>query len=65
MTNRPSAAKITALAKRLRSAMDSGKGCKPLRQDLPTGDIDAAYAVQEANTRSVFLPNTTGRQPCQ
>jgi 2-keto-4-pentenoate hydratase len=42
---------IPALAKRLRTAMDSGKGCKPLRNDLPAGDLDAAYAVQEANTK--------------
>jgi len=38
---------IAALAKRLRTAMDTGKGCKPLRNDLPAGDVDAAYAVQE------------------
>ncbi len=51
MSNRATAAKITTLAKRLRTAIETGKGCKPLRNDLPAGDIDAAYAVQEANTK--------------
>ena len=31
--------------------METGSGCKPLRKDLPEGDLDAAYAVQETNTK--------------
>ena len=60
MTNHTSPAKITALAKRLRTALDSGKGCKPLRNDLPAGDLDAAYAVQETNTKHWLK---AGRRP--
>ena len=41
---------ITALAKRLRDAAGNGKPCKPLRDDLPALDLNAAYAVQETNT---------------
>ena len=51
MTDRSNPAKITSLAKRLRTAMKTGKGCKPLRHDLPAIDLDAAYAVQESNTK--------------
>ncbi len=60
MTKPTSPAKITGLAKRLRTAMDSGKGCEPLRNDLPAGDLDAAYAVQEANTKHWLK---AGRRP--
>ncbi|MSP50978.1 MAG: 2-keto-4-pentenoate hydratase [Alphaproteobacteria bacterium] len=42
---------IAGLAERLRGAYDSGIPCPPVRGGLPTGDIAAAYAVQEANTR--------------
>lgn len=38
------------LAERIRSAYDSGVPCEPIRDQLPEDDIDAAYAVQEANT---------------
>ena len=51
---------IAALARRLRTAMDTGKGCKPLRNDLPDGDLDAAYAVQETNTKHWLK---AGRRP--
>ncbi|MCZ6844588.1 MAG: hypothetical protein O7F69_01695 [Alphaproteobacteria bacterium] len=40
-----SATKIAALAKRLRTAIETGNGCKPLRNDLPAVDLAAAYAV--------------------
>lgn len=42
---------IDRLAKRLRQAGDTGKPCKPVRKDLPERDLDAAYAVQDANTQ--------------
>lgn len=42
--------KINELALRLRRAGETGKPCKPVRNDLPDLDLDAAYAVQEANT---------------
>lgn len=51
---------ISTLARRLRTAMDTGKGCKPLRNDLPDGDLDAAYAVQETNTKHWLK---AGRRP--
>ncbi len=51
MAERNTITGVPTLAKRLRTAMDSGKGCKPLRHDLPDGDLDAAYAVQESNTK--------------
>lgn len=51
MSGRTTTAKISALAKRLRTATESGIGCAPLRHDLPALDLDAAYAVQETNTQ--------------
>ncbi|MEK9965355.1 MAG: fumarylacetoacetate hydrolase family protein [Rhodospirillaceae bacterium] len=51
MARKPSATKINALAKRLRDAQDTGTPCSPVRADLPERDLDAAYAVQDANTR--------------
>jgi 2-keto-4-pentenoate hydratase len=41
---------IDTLARNLREAARTGKPCAPVRHDLPERDIDAAYAVQEANT---------------
>ena len=41
---------IAALAERIRTAYESGIPCAPLRDQLPEGDLDAAYAIQEANT---------------
>ncbi|MCZ6838346.1 MAG: fumarylacetoacetate hydrolase family protein [Alphaproteobacteria bacterium] len=55
-----SATKIAALAKRLRTAIETGNGCKPLRNDLPAVDLDAAYAVQETNTKHWLK---AGRRP--
>jgi len=51
MAKRPTPSGIASLARRLRTAMEGGKGCKPLRHDLPALDLDAAYAVQETNTK--------------
>ncbi len=41
---------IEALAERLRRAEETGKPCGPIRDHLPEGDVEAAYAVQRANT---------------
>jgi 2-keto-4-pentenoate hydratase len=42
--------KIQALARRIRDAYDKGVPCPPVRTELKPGDIDAAYAIQQANT---------------
>lgn len=57
-----SATIIAALAKRLRTAIETGNGCKPLRNDLPAVDLDAAYAVQETNTKHWLK---AGRRPVE
>lgn len=44
-------ATITEAALALRTAHDTGKPCPPVRARLPKGDVDAAYAVQDENTR--------------
>jgi len=41
---------ITAAARRIRNAAKTGKPCKPIRDLLKKGDVDAAYAVQQINT---------------
>jgi 2-keto-4-pentenoate hydratase len=41
---------IKKAAKRIRDAAAKGRPCKPVREILPKGDIDAAYAVQQINT---------------
>jgi 2-keto-4-pentenoate hydratase len=41
---------IEALAERLRRAEETGAPCGPIRDHLPEGDVEAAYAVQRANT---------------
>jgi 2-keto-4-pentenoate hydratase len=41
---------IAAAAGRIRAAYDAGEPCPPVRDHLPAGDVDAAYAVQETNT---------------
>lgn len=41
---------IEALAERLRRAEETGAPCGPIREHLPEGDVEAAYAVQRANT---------------
>jgi 2-keto-4-pentenoate hydratase len=42
--------RVVEAAKRLRDAHESGVPCPPVRELLPQGDLDAAYAVQEVNT---------------
>lgn len=51
---------IETLAARLRRAGETGEACAPVRAELPERDLDAAYAVQEANT-NVWLE--AGRRP--
>ncbi len=41
---------IKSAARRIRNAWDKGKPIKPVRETLPAGDLDAAYAVQKLNT---------------
>jgi len=41
---------IAGLAQRLRNAHESRVAIDPIRDQLPAGDLDAAYAVQQANT---------------
>ncbi len=45
-----SSALIETLAARLRSAYDTFEPIAPIRDELPPGDVAAAYAVQLANT---------------
>jgi 2-keto-4-pentenoate hydratase len=51
---------IAAAALRLRTAHESGIPCPPVRALLPAGDVDAAYAVQDENTRHWLA---RGRRP--
>ena len=41
---------IKKAASRIRGAWSKGKPIKPVREALPAGDLDAAYAVQRLNT---------------
>ena len=41
---------VAAAARRIRDAWRRGGTTRPVRDGLPEGDIDAAYAVQQANT---------------
>lgn len=41
---------IEKAARRLRGAWAKGRTTRPVRRDLPAGDVDAAYAVQSLNT---------------
>jgi len=43
--------KIEEAARRLWEASEKGEPCAPIRELLADGDLDAAYAVQEINTR--------------
>ena len=43
--------KIEALAKRLRDAEETGAPCAPLRDEMVEGDLEAAYRVQDVNTK--------------
>lgn len=49
--SRVTAQQIGQLAARLRRAHDTGVATGPLRDELPPGDLAAAYAVQNVNTR--------------
>ena len=42
---------INAAARRIRKACETGRPCRPVRDSLPKGSVDAAYAVQQVNTR--------------
>jgi 2-keto-4-pentenoate hydratase len=44
------AADLDAVAARLRAAYDNYEAIAPVRDELPAGDIDTAYAVQQHNT---------------
>jgi 2-keto-4-pentenoate hydratase len=41
---------IKTAASRIRSAMKSGRPCKPIRDLIRKDDLDAAYAIQRTNT---------------
>jgi 2-keto-4-pentenoate hydratase len=41
---------VTKLAERLRACYASGEPIPPIRDELPEGDVDTAYRVQEVNT---------------
>ena len=41
---------IEKAARRIRGAWSGGKPIKPVRDSLPDGDVEAAYAVQKTNT---------------
>lgn len=41
---------IDALAARLRQAGETGVATGPIRDEIPAGDVGAAYAIQKANT---------------
>ena len=41
---------VKAAARRIRGAWERGRPCRPVRDSLPRGNIDAAYAVQQINT---------------
>lgn len=41
---------IKTAAQRIRNAAKSGRPCKPIRDLLKKGDVDAAYAIQQTNT---------------
>jgi len=43
-------AAILAVAERIRAAYETGKPTPPVRDQLPAGDVAAAYAVQKLNT---------------
>ncbi|MBK17391.1 MAG: 2-keto-4-pentenoate hydratase [Rhodospirillaceae bacterium] len=51
---------IKTAATRIRRAAASGKPCKPIRDLIKKGDLDAAYAIQQANT-DIWIKE--GRRP--
>ena len=46
-----SPATIKKLAERLRKAGESGVVTTPIRDEIPVGDVAAAYAIQNLNTQ--------------
>lgn len=46
-----SAAQIKAFAEAIRIAGETGVPTKPVRDALPAGDVDVAYAIQKVNTQ--------------
>ena len=51
---------IKTAAQRIRNAAKSGKPCKPIRDLIKKGDLDAAYAIQQINT-DIWIEE--GRRP--
>lgn len=51
---------IKTASRRIRTALESGKPCKPIRDLIKPGDIDAAYAIQQFNTDAWIAE---GRRP--
>ncbi len=51
---------IKTAARRIRNAMKSGRPCKPIRDLIKKGDLDAAYAIQQTNT-DIWIEE--GRRP--
>ena len=51
---------IKTAAQRIRGAMKSGRPCKPVRDLIKKGDLDAAYAIQQTNT-DIWIKD--GRRP--
>jgi 2-keto-4-pentenoate hydratase len=51
---------VKTAAQRIRNAMKSGKPCKPIRDLIKKGDLDAAYAIQQTNT-DIWIEE--GRRP--
>ena len=51
MSDKVDSSIIQKAADMLQQSYDSGIGCTPVRELLPEGDIDAAYEVQEVNTK--------------
>jgi 2-keto-4-pentenoate hydratase len=45
------AAQVRALAERIRKAGETGVATTPIREEIPAGDLAAAYAIQNANTQ--------------
>ncbi|MDA1326021.1 MAG: fumarylacetoacetate hydrolase family protein [Proteobacteria bacterium] len=51
---------IKTAAQRIRNAVKSGRPCKPIRDLIKAGDLDAAYAIQQTNT-DIWIEE--GRRP--
>ena len=51
---------VKTAAQRIRNATKSGRPCKPVRDLLKKGDLDAAYAIQQTNT-DIWIKD--GRRP--